>query len=361
MSVSPRELVDRLRQEYFGDNRSTYADIQAVLRSGSVGISGTVIDRPAAEFLLGILSQHDPSINWRDEMTTLVSGPDYSWALPTRSVIDVREEPSNRTPRVTQIIFGDPVEILRRSGHWAYVRSYDSYLGWTQADSLQPCSLDTARDWTAGITHIVNLPLLACYADASGEPHQQVMLLPFGARIHVEGTDGPYRRIRCPDGVLRWVPATGLLPVADIWNTGIEGLRTILGWAQTLIGVPYLWGGKTPFGYDCSGLVQTLFRMVGINLKRDANQQFEEGRHVDFGEIRFGDLLFFDTNTSDDVWPIPHEHRVVSHVAFALNEQDFLHASRSYGGVVRGSFDPMSPFHAPILHARFLGGKRYIV
>lgn len=359
MIVSPVDLVQGLRRELFPDKRLCYAELTVEQRAEAVSISGTVLDRGDAEFLLGALNKRAPAVNWRDETTPLVSGPDYSWALNARSVIDVRHEASHKSERVTQIIYGERLEVLRIVENWAFVRLQDGYLGWAQLNSLQICTPEAAHDWIGSATHLVRQSLLPCYAVASGEPQQQVMLLPFGARLHVTGADGPYRRILCPDEVIRWVPATGLLALDELEHHGIDGLRTVVNWAQALIGVPYLWGGKTPFGYDCSGLIQTFYGMLGIHLRRDADQQFTEGQGVDFDEVEFGDCLFFDTSTSDDALHSQHELRV-THVGLALGDHEYLHASRSNGGVVRASFDAQSPLYMRGARQRFLGARRYI-
>ena len=114
--LSPLELVERLHHEYFSDTALTHADLRVKQHDGIVTISGTVLDRPAAELLLGTLHQRLPLVNWRDEMTPLVAGPDYSWAIAKRAVLDVRREPSNGSERVTQVLFGEPLEILRETG-----------------------------------------------------------------------------------------------------------------------------------------------------------------------------------------------------------------------------------------------------
>lgn len=360
MLVSPHDLVEDLRRQYFSDTRVTYADLRVAQRPDTVSVSGTILDRASAELLLGTLYQRAPTLNWRDDMTPLVTGPDYSWALVERGVIDIRHEPSNAAERTSQVLFGEPVEILRRSDDWAFVRSRDGYLGWTHARPLRPVSAEAAHDWSSTITHIVRQPLLACYADASGEPHQQSMLIPFGSRLHIEGADGVFRKVRCPEGRVRWVPVTGLLPAAELWGHGVEGLKTVVNWAQALVGVPYLWGGKTPFGYDCSGLVQMLFSMIAVDLPRDANQQFTHGRVVDFAETQFGDCLFFDTQATEQDLHAGRELLDVSHVALALDHDTFLHASRRFGGVVRGSFDQRSPWFTPTFRERLLGVRRYV-
>lgn len=359
MSISPIELVEHLRNEFFAERSLTHADLRVKEHNGAITVAGTVLDRPAAQLLLGALYQRLPKVNWRDEMTPLVAGPDYSWAVAKRPVVDVCGEPSHAAERVTQLIFGEPLEVLRLVGGWAFIRAHDGYLGWVPHEPLVTFTAEAVRDWMTSATHLVRQPMLACYADRTGDPHQQMMLLPFGARLNVEGADGPYRSIRCPEGVVRWVPATGLLPIKDTWHTGAEGLRTVVNWAHALFGVPYLWGGRTPFGYDCSGLVQMFYAMIGVDLRRNADQQAAEGHPVERGEIAFGDCLFFDTDAPEADLHASHELRI-THVALALDAENFIHASRRFGGVVRGSFDPHSPWHAPTYRERLVAVRRYI-
>ncbi len=147
MLASPVELVKQLQREYFSDERSTFADVEVEPVDHAIRLRGTVLDKPTAALLLGGLHQKAPGIHWRDEMTPLVTGPDYSFALAPRAVADVRREPSNGAERVSQIIFGETLEVLRRTGQWAFVRTQDGYLGWTHGTPLLTCSAEEAHEW----------------------------------------------------------------------------------------------------------------------------------------------------------------------------------------------------------------------
>ncbi len=364
MSQSPHEIVERTRRQYFGDARSTLANIQVDQQADSVQIRGQVLDRQAADYFMHVLRVHAPSVNWRDELTPLVTGPDYSWAINLRPVADVRREPRMLAERVTQTLFGEPLEVLRYQGDWAFVRLSDGYLGWmhagTDAAPMQTCTGEAAQEYQQQLTHIVKHSLAPCYALPGGEPHEQVTLLPFGVRVAVNGQDGPMRRVRWPDGTVRWLCAADLLPLGELPQRSRVGLRMVMPWLRMMVGVPYLWGGKTPFGYDCSGLAQVIFQMIGIPLRRDADQQAQGGTAVPYDALEFGDLLFFDTHTSDADILSGKRNAHVSHVGIALDRLTFVNASFSGGGVMLRSFDPHSPFFSPTYERRFLGARRYI-
>jgi len=113
-----------------------------------------------------------------------------------------------------------------------------------------------------------------------------------------------------------------LLPLGDRPKANAAGIAFTIDLIKPFVGIPYLWGGRSPYGYDCSGLAQTFWRFMGVQIPRDADQQFRAGKIVK-GPPRPGDLLFFggDDNLIDQ------RHQRITHVAISLGGDDLIHAN----------------------------------
>jgi len=166
----------------------------------------------------------------------------------------MRAEASDRSEQVSQLIFGETYEVLEENEKWYFIEtSFDQYRGWIDKKQFSPqvFEVDTHR--------------VFAFPSALQAFENKHILMPLGA----------------------FVP--------EDFQSQLLTLNEALTLFKTYIGVPYVWGGKTNFGYDCSGFTQSFFKTLGISIKRDAYQQATEGTYVMLlSEARTGDLAFFD-------------------------------------------------------------------
>jgi cell wall-associated NlpC family hydrolase len=190
------------------------------------------------------------------------------------SIVPVRKEPSDRAEMVTQWLFGETAEVLEEREKWSRLCfDHDGYEGWVDNKQLVECLTPNYDPDLRVIdqTSIVDL----------GE---RQVLLPYGAVL-------PFYQ----NGSILWQGRR--VPVNAVTSRGTQGDRAELveAYMHPFLGAPYLWGGRTPGGVDCSGFTQLVFMLMGIYLQRDAYQQAEEGDPVEFMDLAItGDLAFFD-------------------------------------------------------------------
>jgi hypothetical protein len=199
---------------------------------------------------------------------------------------------------VTQLLFGDPREVLEEKEEWIRIRSlYDQYEGWLTYHLITAIDETLAKKpvqfVATGLVNPVTLPdqLINIPMGASLTGFDEETRLLWDEQYKYHGT---YRDMNAPFDVEQMV-------------------RT----AHTWLSAPYLWGGKTFMGVDCSGFVQTVFKAGGIVLPRDAWQQAEKGMEVNsLTEVKPGDLAFFQ-----------NEKQRVTHVGILLGSHEIIHAS----------------------------------
>ncbi len=216
------------------------------------------------------------------------------------SAVNIYSEPRFTSSVVSQGLLGESCEMLDRENQWYLIKQNDGYEGWvyhffgTESDELYPA------------THVCTSMFAPIFDKQNGKVIRDVC---FGNKLKVS-TDDDGKNVILPDGRKGWTEA-------DLRNEHPTPTRkNIIHTAKRFIGTPYQWGGKSPGGMDCSGLVQTVFQSVGIQLPRDAYQQAElfAKKRISIDHVNKGDLLFFA------------EDNKINHVAISLGGQEFLHA-----------------------------------
>ena len=232
------------------------------------------------------------------------------------SCIPVRAQPSDTSEMITQLLFGETFTILSAEKQWRKIRcTLDNYEGWidekqflhiaekiiVEAKLKSSFSLEIAQSVT---NHNHHIPILLGST------------LPFYDGINFKLADTKY-----------WFNGQAYAPDSDS-----DPLALIEKVALKYQFAPYLWGGRSPFGIDCSGLIQVVFKILGNPLPRDAYQQAEQGTEISFSnEAKAGDLAFF-----------PNKEGKIAHVGIILNENRIIHA---YGHVRIDKFDHFGIFN----------------
>ncbi|RTY81569.1 hydrolase Nlp/P60 [Flavobacterium sp. ZB4P23] len=214
------------------------------------------------------------------------------------AMIPLRFEPSDKSEIVSQILFGEHFEILEQMKQWSRIKvHYDEYEGWIDSKQLQLISESNFNQLSAE-TIILNSDLIEYITT----PDNQLIPIPLGSSVSFINNSE-----------------------INISNFEFDGTKTsgkktkehLIKTAFMYLNAPYLWGGKTPFGIDCSGFTQMVYKLNGYKLLRDASQQSKQGEALSFiEESEPGDLAFFD-----------NEEGNIIHVGIIMDDNYIIHAS----------------------------------
>ncbi|MEZ0129282.1 NlpC/P60 family protein [Flavobacterium sp. LBUM151] len=214
------------------------------------------------------------------------------------AIVPVRSEPSDRSEIVTQLLFGEHIEILERKNQWARIKiQFDDYEGWVDSKQYQVIS-EANYNLLSKEAIILNADLI----DYISAPDNLLLPIPLGASLSFLNNS----EINTSNFDFEGTKTSGIKPKSALINTAFMYLNA-----------PYLWGGKTPFGIDCSGFTQMVYKLNGYKIHRDASQQALEGEPLSFiEESEAGDLAFFD-----------NEEGNIIHVGIIMDNNYIIHGS----------------------------------
>ena len=315
------DTIEEVRKELKLDYRSSIFDVRVEQRGGRLCVFGATTVGAAVETLIARLTEVKDRKYIRDEVQRLPEAGERGdmHVLVGAAIAPVYGDPALPAPQISQAVLGTRLDLLNRVGDWCRVRLEDGYIGWVHKGYLQFGDEEWAFAWERGTRGEPAISLGAELIDDAGRVFAR---LPWGARC-VRFTQ---EQSELPDG-RRGAIGSGEVVAVDRINDwfparGDSVTRTARRW----MGAPYLWGGVTTGGVDCSGLVQAVFWLHGVALPRDSDQQSLMGDEIDAGEnfsqLVPGDLVFFSETTAR-----------VSHVAISLGGSHIVHSGLTNGGV----------------------------
>ncbi len=244
-----------------------------------------------------------------------------------KNIVDIRAKPCFRSERVSQALYNTHCKICSKAGSdWVEIETPDNYRGWIAKQHLSEPPVEYGREWKVK-------SIFAPVRDFS--TGALITRFVFDTRFHAQ-EEGNNLVFTLPDGVVARVSKRFCKP------TDGETLQRI-GWlARRFIGVPYLWGGVSPFGFDCSGYVQRLFHYCELQIPRDVDQQRKFGDKVsELQKLRYGDLVFFPR-----------------HVGLYLGNGLLVHANLHYNGVAISNLYDNRDSYNRFLRDNFIEGRR---
>jgi cell wall-associated NlpC family hydrolase len=223
-----------------------------------------------------------------------------TYGISEISIIPVRKESNRQSEMTSQILFGETFQVLEEITEWCFIKTnLDNYEGWINSSSISQLSdinfEKIAKDKQFVVTNL--------YEEIINTTDNSKALIPFGSTLpNFDLNQGSFFINSHEYKIEKYIPETN---------------RNLIERTKLFLNAPYLWGGRNPFGIDCSGYTQIIYKTLGIILPRDAKDQVKIGTTINFiGDTKAGDLAFFDDTEGN-----------ITHVGIILEQNKIIHSS----------------------------------
>lgn len=326
------ELATQVQKKYAPDKRTEYFSLR--IQSSEPLTYVVEGSRPEAiEELKRLLKSEKINVQINAEVLPAKNLGDKTYGVANLSVSNNRYSPSHSAEMATQAILGTPVRILKKDRGYYFVRTPDNYLSYSETAGITAMNQGEFEAWQKA-DKVVFIDTYGHAFSEALETSDPVSDLVSGNILQLLGTSGSFYKVSFPDKRLAYIPVKKAIPLAEWEKRPNPGAEQILKSARTMLGVPYLWGGTSTKGVDCSGFTKMSYFLNGIVLPRDASQQALVGEKIDIYEdetvsidkclsnLLPGDLLFFASDKKT---------LRVTHTAIYIGNGQFIQAA----GLVR--------------------------
>lgn len=347
-----QSVIKKLENKYAPDSRTAIFKINIETGNDNFILKGETNIPEAKDELLKKLNES----NIIDKIEILPGrklGKDI-YGIISLSVANLRTHPKNQAEMASQALLGTPVKILKIKKGWTLIQTPDKYISWVENDQIFRTDYVSLTAWNNSdkIIFIKDFGFTYSMPDENSERVTDIVI---GDMLKYSGKEKDFYRVAYPDGKIAYVKSNDSKLFKE-WLSEINPTNdNILKTARSFMGIPYLWGGTSVKGMDCSGFTKTVFFLNGIILPRDASQQVNVGKPIDtknrLENLKPGDLLFF--GEKGDV----HTKQKITHVAIYIGDGDYINAA---GKIKINSFSKGNPNYSAYRDDSFVCARRIL-
>jgi hypothetical protein len=343
--------IDSIGITLVPDLREGIFDVSLVSNGSEIVLKGETDVPLAKESISGFLKSK--GVIYKDSLILL---PDPAkikepWGLVNVSVCNIRLFRSYDAEMVSQALMGTPVRILKKDGGWYLVQTPDKYLGWVDNEAIETKTENEYILWKSSPRLFYTKKTGDIYA--SRNPDTLISDIVAGCIVEAAGEVNEMFEVMLPDGRKGFIPNENAIPLSSLSTETFLKPENLVTIAESFMGIPYLWGGTSSKGFDCSGFVKIVYYLNGIILSRDASQQYQYGLRIRRSfypdSLKAGDLLFFGSQGNGRPRP--------THVGMYLGDSEFIHAS---GMVKINSLDSTRTNFSRFRRDSFIGIRRIL-
>ncbi|QWX83620.1 C40 family peptidase [Cellulophaga sp. HaHaR_3_176] len=316
--------INEVKNIFAPDKRVALFSVTAEKENGTYTLKGESNLPDAVQALKDKLNAENKTVIDSITMLPTATLNDSTVGLVSISVANLRSNPKHSAELATQALLGTPVKIYKKEGSWALIQTPDMYLSWVDDGGIVPMPMSTMNRWKAA-TKIIYTQITGNTYSEPNISAQVVSDIVAGGILEMIDDSGDFYNVKYPDGRVAFVNKQEAVLYSDWLAHTNPTEEALVATSKKLMGLPYLWGGTSPKGVDCSGFTKTIYFLNGMIIPRDASQQVHTGEEMDavknFDQLAPGDLLFFGRKATDSIG------EKVVHVGMWIGNNEFIHSS----------------------------------
>jgi len=318
------QLLAKIKEAHAPDKRVALWEVEASQSEDGLQLSGETNLPEALNELKSEMEKAGIAASYDIQLLPSSELEGNTYGIVNLSACNIRSEPRHSGELSTQSTLGTILKVYKKDGGWYLVQTPDGYLGWLDSAGFVPADEEEVNAWKEN-NKVVYLPDFGFSYAAPSKEANKVSDLVAGNILLLSGYQDGFALVKYPDGRKAYIPETETMEYQQWLATANPTAENILATAEKFLGRPYLWGGTSGKGVDCSGFTKSVFYLNGLMLPRDASQQVHVGQPVEtdttLKNLQAGDLLFFGSKATEE------KAEKITHVAIYMGDGQIIHSA----------------------------------